>query len=82
MATFIQSRKSFHFKNPNKGESEFKIPFKYVGEVPPWVTEQPYFKKAVESGDITYVGQHQESPKEEKGDTGAKKRGRPTAESK
>lgn len=80
MPTFIQSKNAYHF--PRKGGQGYKIPCKYVGDVPDWVAEHPYFKKAVESGDITYVGQHQESPKDEKEDTSAKKRGRPAADSK
>ncbi len=64
MATFIQSSKSFHFSSPNKGEPEFKVPFGYVGEVPEWVTKTPLFALAVKGGDITYVGKHQESPKD------------------
>lgn len=64
LATFIQSSKSFHFKHPNEGEPEFKVPFGFVGSVPDWVAEHPFFKLAVDGGDITFVGQNQESPKE------------------
>lgn len=82
MATFIQSRCAFHFPSPEVGTKGVSIPAQYVGTVPDWITKTLMFQLAVSGHDITYVGQHQESPKEEKEDTGAKKRGRPAADPK
>lgn len=51
---FIQSKKSFHFKD---GQNDATIPAQFVGKLPEWATKTILFDLAVKGGDITYVGE-------------------------
>lgn len=72
MAKFIQSSRSFHFKSPEEGTPDFYIPAHFVGGVPDWVSDHPFFKMAVQGGDITFVGEN--TPQNSGDDSGTGKR--------